>query len=1213
MGKPTRFAVLAFILVCCLPTYGQQFTQLSGTVTDPTGAVVPNTNLVLENGDRGIRREDVSDSSGRFTFPQVQPGKYKLTAKAPGFNEVIVNAIELLVNTPATINVTFEKVGAVAETISVSAEAVQVNTTDASIGNAIGNQAIMQLPLFARNVAGLLGLQPGVTNFGTDPSTDSRNGAVNGGKSDQANVTLDGVDSNDQQYRYAFTSVLRVTLDSVQEFRTTTANAGAEMGRTSGAQIALVTKSGSNEYHGSMYEYHRNTLTAANSFFRNSAGVPRAALLINVFGASVGGPIKKNKTFFFLNYEGRRDASAASVLRTVPSDQMKQGIIQYRRTDGSIASLTPADIKTRIDPAGIGVNQASLDLFKTYPTANDFTTGDNLNILGYRFNAPQRAKQDTYIARFDHAISAKHTLFARGNLQNDHSSGIPQYPGDPPASVALDNTKGLAVGWNAVITPSLISTTRYGFTRQGFENTGIQNQSAVTFRNLASRYALTKGLSAKIPVHNITQDFAWTHGSHDVRVGGTLRFITVDRANFANSFNAATTNVSWLRGTGTDLQPSDLNSTFRTAYGDAMAAMLGIVTQGTGFYNYDVKGNVQATGSPVLRKFGAEEYEAYAQDTWRVTRALTVTYGIRYSLMPPVYEKNGVQTSANISLGDWFNNRGALAQQGKSQLEAGRISYVLASDPKGRPLYDFHKKNFAPRLSLAYSPQSSGNWISKLTGGPGKTAIRAGWGMYYDLFGQSLIRTFDASAFGLSSNLTNPSGQITTSTAPRFTGFYNVPASVIRPAPKGGFPAEQPDNFAITNSIDDRLKPPYNMNMNFSIGREFKGGLFVQGSYVGRLSRRSLINRDLAMPTDFKDPASGMTYFQAAQQIQSLIRAKAPTSAVGKIPFWENVWGNVAGGGLTATQAVYNAFRLYGPDATSGLADLDEYDDPGCSRLGCNIMFSSQFSALSAWSSIAGGDYHAMQWTARKRFGSGLTLDFNYTFGKSIDLASGTENVASFGGGFMVNPWSPGQRKGVSDYDTTHIVNAFAVWELPFGTGKRVAGNSGKALNSIIGGWQLTPIYSQSSGLPISVGNGRNWPTNWNITGNATQIGVVPTPVQTKNAPAVVGQGGPNVFADPKVALAAYDFTYPGFSGQRNGIRGDGAFRIDLGLAKRFVMPYSEHHSVQFRWETFNLTNTVRFDVNSLTIDLGNTGAFGKYSATLGSARQMQFALRYEF
>ncbi|MBC8166678.1 MAG: carboxypeptidase regulatory-like domain-containing protein [Bryobacteraceae bacterium] len=1235
--------ILVTLLLTSSLLSGQGLSSLSGAVSDPTGAVIPGVQLSLENLNTGSKRQATSDASGNYVFAQVQPGPYKLTGRAAGFSEVIVNAIQLQVNSPSTVNVQFEKVGTVAETISISAESVQVNSSDASLGNAIGTRPIIELPLFARNPASLLGFQPGVTNFGSgnisyigaNPTTgsgfqnDDRNGAVNGGKSDQSNITLDGVDVNDQQTRRAFKSVLRVTLDSVQEFRTTTANANAEQGRTSGAQIALVTRSGTNEIHGALYEFHRNTVTSANDYFNNSSGVKRPALLINVFGGRVGGPIMKNRAFYFFNYEGRRDASALSVSRTVPSALMRQGIIQYQRTDGSIAQLSQADLRTRVDPSGIGASPASLALLQSFPLPNDNSQGDGYNILGYRFTAGQRSKTDTYITRLDYTLdsASKHQLFFRGNLQNDRAGGIPQFPGEPPNSVGLDNSKGFAIGVTSLLKSNFISTFRYGFTRQGSESTGIQAASAATFRNLSNRFGTSRGLTRIVPVHNITQDFALTLNKHDLRFGGTLRFISNQSTNFGNAFNAASSNSSWLRGTGSDLQAGvpDLNSRFRVAYNDATMAVLGILSQGTAQYNYLVDGTVLPTGAPVRRNFKAEEYEWYAQDTWKVSRALTITYGVRHSLMPPVYEANGQQTSADISLGTWFDNRGGISQQGKSQADAGLISYVLANSPQGRPLYPFHKKNLAPRFAVAYSPQGSDGLSKLLFGGPGKTSIRAGFGMFYDLFGQGIIRAFDATAFGLSTALTNPSSSFTSITAPRFTGFYNVPSALIRPPGALSFPLQHPTSgagsFAITNTIDDTIRPPYNMNLNFSIQREMKGGFVFQASYVGRLSRRSLVSRDLAMPTDLKDPASGVTYFEAAAQMARLSRSNAGVGNVPRIPYWENLWPALATGGLTASQNVYNIFRDYPNDETGALFDLDTPGGVQCSRLGCNALFSSQFSALGALSSVGVGNYHALQLTLRKQYSNGLLFDFNYSLGKSIDLSSNSENAQGPNGpstigfaGFLVNPWSPRQRKGVSDFDVTHIFNGYSVWELPFGRGKKFGSDMHPALNAIAGGWQISPTFNASSGLPISVGNGRNWPTNWNITGWATQTGPVTTSTgSTKNAPAVSGSPGPNVFANPSQALSAYSNTLPGQTGQRNGIRGDGAFLINLGVSKKWVMPYKESHSIQLRWETFNLTNTARFDVSSLTLDLGNTASFGKYSATLGEPRQMQFALRYDF
>src|SRR5450756_718485 len=274
MKKLVGILALCIALSTCL--FGQT-SSLAGTVTDPTGAVIPGAVVAIVNTETGLQREDKSDSQGRYTMEQLPPGTYKLTAKATGFADFTVNNVRLFVNQPGTQAVVFDKLGSTSTTVAVEAYAAQLNTSDASLGNAIVQQTIVELPSFARNVANLLQFQPGVTNFGSKPNSttsDDRNGSVNGGRSDQGNITLDGVDVNDQSTRAAFTSVLRVTPDSVEEFRSTTTNGDASKGRASGADVALVTKSGTNELHGSMYEFRRGTETAANDLFSNRSGVP---------------------------------------------------------------------------------------------------------------------------------------------------------------------------------------------------------------------------------------------------------------------------------------------------------------------------------------------------------------------------------------------------------------------------------------------------------------------------------------------------------------------------------------------------------------------------------------------------------------------------------------------------------------------------------------------------------------------------------------------------------------------------------------------------------------------------------------------------------------------------------------------------------------------------------------------------------------------------
>jgi hypothetical protein len=1177
-----------------------QTSSLTGVVADPSGSVIAGAAVELESTTGGTRRSVTTGPDGSYTFSQIAPGNYKLTVKSQGFTQKVFNDVRLLVNQPATLNVTLE-VGAITESISVAGGAAQVNTVDASLGNAIGEKPILQLPFEGRNVVGLLALQPGVT-FISEPNpgtlNDYRSGAVNGGRSDQANVTLDGVDVNDQQDRAAFTSVLRVTLDSTQEFRTTTTNAGAEQGRSSGAQVTLVTKSGTNTFHGSAYEFHRNTITSANDFFSNKAGVPRQRLIRNVYGASLGGPIKKDRLFFFVNYEGRKDRSDGQALRIVPDAEFRNGFFDYITTAGTTARLTPEQVRAQ-DPAGIGPSPAVLTYFRSFPLPNDLTVGDQLNTSGFRFNGATPLNWATYIAKFDWNIDAagKYTMFFRGNLQNDNFARlVPQFPGEPNNQVFLENSKGYAIGANAVIFPTLISTTRFGFTRQGTETTGLQQAPAATLRDLDNRFGLTRALVRIAPVYTLTQDFAWTKGKHSITFGGVLRDVVNQRRSTLNSFSSAFGNSSWLLGTGGQFfVPGAAN---RQPYRRQFSNLLGILSQLTRQANYNLDGSLFPEGARIPRQFGNQEYEMYIQDSWKVTKNLTITAGLRYSFGPPIEEEKGFQTSPNVPLGEWFDQRGGLGFSGRSQALAPKLSFDLASKT-GVGLYDYFK-NWQPRVALAYAKNN--------------TVVRAGFGIYYDLVGQGLARLADATALGFSSSISNPA-TASPVTSPRFTGFFNVPLDRLPAAPRGGFPQVQPDIFQITNSVDSGIKAPYTMNMNLSIGHEFANGFFIQGSYVGRLSRRTLIRDDVAMPTNLVDPASGQSYFEAARILGQLAINDTPVRNVPRLPFWENMWPGAAGNGLTATQAIYQQYLDNSPDFTTALAIIDTECFPACSRLGPFAMFNSQYSALFALRSRGGGSYNGFQFTTRKRFSQGYQFDFNYTWSKSIDLASGREGEGAFFGGTR-NSFRPGDMKGVSDYDTTHLFSFLGVAELPFGKGKKWAGNANRFLDALVGGWQVSGLWRQSSGFPLSILNDGGWPTNWQLFSWANQTAPNGGTGSFKNVVGANGRGsGPNVFANPVKAYGAYTFSLPGDTGQRNGVRGDGVFTIDVGLGKRFHLfsLKDNPHTIQIRAEAFNVTNSVRFDVNSINNGITNQAVFGQYTNVLVRPRVIQFAARYEF
>jgi Carboxypeptidase regulatory-like domain len=408
---------LFFLLSASVLCAQSSLTSLRGTVTDTSGAAVPGSLVTIENKAAAYHAERTADGTGGYQFLQLPPGTYSITATGSGFAAQTAVA-ELLVNQPATVNLTLS-VQATTVTMNVSGASETLNTTDASLGNAVNNATIEALPMEGRNVPDLLSLQPGVLYLGhnINQNFDSRSGAVAGSRSDQGNVTLDGVDNNDQVNGYAFTGVLRSTLDSVEEFRVTTTNANANEGRSSGAQVSLVTRSGSNQLHGSLYEYNRNTITAANNWFNKqaqaAAGEPNipGKLIRNTFGAALGGPVKKDKVFYFLNYEGQRTAENQQETAVVPTASYAAGNVSYTSggqnvtlTRAQIAAMDPNCHGTGTCPWGPGVDPYALQTLVQYPLNNGFVTGDGLNTGSYTWSAPNPTVLNTYIAKIDYVF-----------------------------------------------------------------------------------------------------------------------------------------------------------------------------------------------------------------------------------------------------------------------------------------------------------------------------------------------------------------------------------------------------------------------------------------------------------------------------------------------------------------------------------------------------------------------------------------------------------------------------------------------------------------------------------------------------------------------------------------------------------------------------------------------------------------------------------------
>lgn len=1246
----------AFVMLMgILPTNAQTGTStIRGTVSDAQGQVIAGATVAIKNESRSFVRTTTTDASGAYVFTALLPDTYVLEVGAQGFKKSISTDVKTLVDTASTLNVTLE-VGSVTEVVTVTAASdVTVNTQDATLGTVIANQQIIQLPLADRNPANLLTLQAGVT----------REGYVAGARSDQSNITLDGVDINDAQANSVQSPVLRLNAEAIEEFRVTTSNANANQGRSSGAQISLVTRAGTNNFRGVLFYGGRNdsVFNDANDFFNNrtvdSTGksLPRPVRRRHFFGGAVGGPIVPNRAFFFYSYEGLREKRGNPVTRTVPLASLGQGIVRYRNAStGAIEQITAAQIAAIFPNAGTNPTAiAALAAAAAKYPANDFNAGDSapgrlLNTAGFRFNAPTTEYRNSHIARFDFNLSEKHQVFARANYIHDNLGNVQNFP-DTPQPSTWNHPTGLMAGHTWTISNSLVNNFRYGRTRDAFSTQGDSSANSISFRFIFSPLLFSRTLNRVTPVDNFTNDLSWTKNNHTFQFGTNIRLIRNSRESFANSFDNAITNPSFYPGGGTSITSPILAAGYNISGSDitpvqnAVTAIVGRYSQFAGNFIFNKDGSLTSAGSPAARTFATEEYDTYVQDVWRIRPNLTVTYGLRYGISKPVYEKNGFEVKPNIGLGEYFNRRIAGMNAGKPYTEL--ISLDLSGQANGKSgMYQFDKNNFQPRVSASWSPDFKSGLLRTIFGEQGKTVFRGGFAMFNDYYGNQLAVTFDLNnTLGFSSSNVTAANtyNLTTNPGPLFTGYNQavrglpgvvVPSNITFPRTptRRAFPGN------IEGGLDDSIIAPTHYNYNFTIERELRTGTILQASFIGRNARNLLATRDVMSLNNLRDPASGVDWYTAAGQLERLRAQGASVSNITQIQYFANLFpANLASilgvnPAYNQTQAVFalmvpasrggESFYNYGNDWTSAMLDLSTLGNATCNppnpnfSSNCHMFYQPQYGALSTWSSVANSDYRAFTLSVRQRYKNALTMDFNYTLSNSKDDASGLQNAGVFGSGFILNPFRQRDNYGFSNFDVRHIINSNFVWQLPIGKGRWLFGNMGQVGDSLLGGWQLSGIIRYNSGLPVSSPyDDARWATNWNVQSNSTRI----RPVETCPT-----RGGALFGCNTTQAFQSFRNALPGETGERNTFRNVGFSSVDMGLGKTFKMPWSEGHGLQIRIEAFNLLNYQAmgtFDTSrsgyGIPLDPGTKTPpvnFSRYTAIQGEPRFMQFLLRYTF
>ena len=1052
-------------------------TTVSGTVTDTNGAVIAKATVKLTDVATNAERTATTNSDGQYSFYTIPPGDYKVTVSAQGFKTKVVTDIKASATIVATVNASLD-VGdvAIVENVTAGVEA-QLQTADASVGTVMDEVRLKRLPNVNRQVNTLFALQPAVTP----------QGQFAGARNDQSTIQLDGIDVSDNVVGANFRSVISVPLEWVDEFRGTAANANATFGRGAGGQITLTAKGGTNQYRGSAYLYHQDNALNANSWTNNRLGIKRPFHLDNRFGGTIGGPAIKDRTFFFIGYEGRRNPSPAQVTRFVPTDSLKAGTLRFRDSTGAIQTIDQAAIKA-LDPRGLGVNPKMLEYLRLFPTPNDFTQGDGLNTAGLVFNAPLKLESDAAIARLDHRIAEKWNFSGKFQAERVLQNGANQvdlrtkqgtntFPSRPRNAFGALTT---------VIKPNLTNEARFSWLhdRLGFNvispqplvglNAAINFGAAVVDDLVDVDTQRARNQYRTLNIYQWSDNLSWVKGSHNMQFGGNVRRIRSIDYRDDKVIGSITTPVAEVSTTGGFVtvpaaeRPGFIQAADAGRYNTLYAGLLGMVSTVPALITRDANLKLQPLGAGLLTYSTLKAWEFYFQDTWRWKPSLTITYGLNYNWQEPPREDSGKQTvivfqgsNKLINYKQYLKDKLAASQNGT--VYNPDIAYLPLKDAGRKTAYDIDWSNISPRFSMAWNPSYKTGLFGKIFGDR-QTVVRGGYSLAFDR--TNTVQTIIIPTLGVGFAQTvsvngpkNAAGQAyrigVDGAIPLPTAAQQIQAPVIPAKPFGE---------TLSFSVDPFIKVPKNHIVDFTIQREMPWRMLVEVGYIGRYARDLYINGNLnSAPFFHKDTRSGQTFAQAFDAVALALRpGGVGLSALASQPYFENLYGTGATR-LLATNL--------GPDFINGNVSnifqtfLDVNSQFGGFLPTSPVLTNLQSLDLFVRHSGAISNYHGMIVTVRKRFSQGIAFDANYTLSRSLDESTTftQNNVSQFQTSFF-----PGYDYGPSLFDLRHVFNMNGSYELPFGKNRFFDLKNG-ALNKLVGGWTASGIFQAHTGFPVSV------------------------------------------------------------------------------------------------------------------------------------------------
>jgi hypothetical protein len=1226
--------LMAILLSVTRGLWGQTTGTIRGAVRDPSGAVIPGARVTAVLAEAYASRTTVTNADGEYVFPALSVGLYSVVVDAEGFREFRQVDIEVRIGHVVIVDADLQ-LGTLAQVVTTLATAPLIETTNTQLGAVVMGREVTQLPLNARDTYQLLQLQPGVqSELGSDLFYGSdRSGvvSVNGGRGRSNNYTVNGGDANDQ---FANLPAIQPSPDSIEEFRVMTSTFDAEFGRNSGSVVNVVTKSGTNALHGNLYEFVRNQHLNARSFFE----VTRPDFKQNQFGGTLGGPIRRDRSFFFLSYEGRRiHQGVPSATVAVPTAAERQGDFSAGATfAGTLADPYLADLlnarpgcaaavqESSGSTIAPGVAYAAIFPDNIIPSAcNDPTAADlmkqfvplpNTGGQFYQASPLERNRVDQGTLRIDHKLTDHQQFSAYYYFDDDYlakpfarfEAGGAGLPGFGDLTNERFQQINLEHTWTSGATS--VNELRFSFFREGqgrflhpqrtnlvqdscadvppgqcFSDpdnprTGITpslgaDHEGVPFIAVSGGFSIGNNFEGELPQFGNT--FQWADSLTKVVGKHTLKFgVDVHRLQFNQTlYFAVDGQYNYFGGGPNDVGYDDLIPNY----------LLGLP-------------DIYLQGSAQHESVRGTELYFYAEDSWKLRPNLSLNYGLRWELNTPIADIGGrtqtfrpgqdthvfpCQLAADNPLVAAFGSTDCgPGSPGEAVFPRGLVMPGDSGVPLG--LTQTYYRSFAPRLGLAWSPGWDSGWLKKLTGGPQKTSVRMGWGIFYNPIEQLVLEQFSGEPpFGGSTSLSNSLfhtpfvGQDGTVNPNPFKGILD---------PQRG----QPVDFSSFRPIElygqfqPKLRSQYSVQYNLNIQRQVTPNLLLQIGYVGSQGHRLLATHDL-------NYADSQTCLDLSQ-----IAGLDGDSSLDCGPFAEDDSSYLEPGAIPSGVTLHLPYgsvpAVTGPNPTAiTLVGLRPYSAPFCqptTGAGCPPDGVPVFSSIFAEDTIANSNYNSLQVLVEKRFSKGLEFRASYTWSKSFDQASSFENV--------LNPLDIRRSWAFSLFDARQRLVYSYVWQLPV---PERAGWLGKLVN----GWAVSGITTFQTGFPIRITSSDDLELmssyDFELPGEPDMV----KPFQTLNP-----RGQNNLFFDPSIFQPQALGTIG--SAPRSVCCGPGLNNFDIAIHKNTKL--SEQAHLEFRGEFFNVVNHAQFLAPDGNISDG--GDFGRVMQAR-DPRLIQFALKLFF